>query len=195
MSGKKKGKGWLMGVIVLILLGVLLFLGMKGRPNGGSESAAKSRSYQTKKSKSYQKEMEQMAKPESWEIKTDEGGLLELTARVQLPDYSRAFEDSLAEALKNSDDEAEFDEELFRLAAEAREELPYVTHELRINLSLLNEKKAKEDWTEQEIAELLAGEAFNREMQDFAMELVELYMSIGEDEESAAEAGKEDEHE
>ena len=58
MSGKKKGKGWLMGVIVLILLGILLFLGLKGkgRLTGGTDSQEKSRSYQTEKSKSYQKD-------------------------------------------------------------------------------------------------------------------------------------------
>lgn len=197
MSGKKKGKGWLMGVNVLILLGILLFLGLKGkgRLTGGTDSQEKSRSYQTEKSKSYQKEMEQLAKLESWEIKGDEYGLLELTARVQLPDYSRAFEDSLAKALKNADDEAEFDEELFRLAAEVKEELPLVTHELRVNLSLLDEKKEKEDWTEQEITELLAGEAFHREMQDFAMKLADLYMSVSEEEDEKAETEKGDEHE
>ncbi len=198
---KKKGKGWLVGGLTLIFLGILLFLGIfvfwgvRGKLSGGSDSLEKSRSYQTKKSQSYQNEMEQLAVVESWKIEVDEYELLQMTAQVKLPDYSQAFADSLAEALKNSDDEAEFDEELFRLASEAKGALPFAIHEIQMNLSLLDEKKTKEDWTEKEITKLLAGEAFQREMQDFAMKLTELYLSSGEGQEETAETEKEAEYE
>lgn len=196
---KKKGNVWFVGGFILIFLAVFMifwiFLGTTGKIPGVLGSLEKSHSYQTKNSKNYQKEMEKLAVAESWRIEADEYGILQLTAQVKIPDYSQAFEDNLAEALKNSDDEAEFDEELFRLASEAKEELPFVTHEIQMNLSLLDEKKAKEDWTEREITKLLAGEAFHREMQDFAMKLTELYLSSGEGQEETVETEKEAEYE
>lgn len=98
-------------------------------------------------------------------------------------------------ALENSEDESEFDEELFRLAAETEEELLFVTQEIRVNLSLLDENKRKEDWTEEKITEILSRETFNREMLDFAMKLEELYRSISEEQNEASVMEKGDENE
>ncbi len=196
VNGKKRGKRRFRGMILLILLeilllaGIFLFFVIREKSPRSLESQEGNRSYQTKKSQNYQKEMEKKAKIENWKIEADEYGLLELTAQVKFPDYSQVFADNLAEALKNSGNEAEFDEELFRLASEAGEDISFVTHEIKINLSLLDENKTKEDWSEEIIADLLSREAFSREMQDFAMSLVELYMSIDEEQEEETEIEK-----
>lgn len=201
VNDKRRGKRRFRGMIFLIffelllLLGIFLFFVFRERFSESLDSQEENRSYQTRKSKKYQKEMEEMAKIENWKIETDEYGLLELTAQVKFPDYSQVFEDSLVMALENSEDESEFDEELFRLAAETEEELLFVTQEIRVNLSLLDENKRKEDWTEEEITEILSRETFNREMLDFAMKLEELYRSISEEQNEASVMEKGDENE
>lgn len=201
VNDKRRGKRRFRGMIFLIffelllLLGIFLFLVFRERFSESLDSQEGNRSYQTRKSKKYQKEMEEMAIIENWKIETDEYGLLELTAQVKFPDYSQVFEDSLVMALENSEDESEFDEELFRLAAETEEELLFVTQEIRVNLSLLDENKRKEDWTEEEITEILSREIFNREMLDFAMKLEELYRSISEEQNEASVMEKGDENE
>ena len=87
-------------------------------------------------------------------------------------------------------DLAEFEEKLFALAEERTRsgDVEWTTREVTVNLSMLDGEK--EEWSEEELAEAARREAFEQEMEEFALELMEEVLSQSVDVEAYADGGE-----
>ena len=157
---------------------------------GKEEDEPLKRSTQTKESEKSQKAMEALAEPEAVETQADEYGLVAMTASVKIPDYSLYFSECWEEASQEAGDEAEFEEKLFALAEERTRsgDVEWTTREVTVNLSMLDGEK--EEWSEEELAEAARREAFEQEMEEFALELMEEVLSQSVDVETYADGGE-----
>ena len=158
---------------------------------GKEEDGPLTRSTQTEDSAKSQRAMEALAQPEVVETQADEYGLVELTASVKIPDYSLYFSQCWEEAAEWAKDEADFERRLFALAEEKAggEEIQWTTREVLVDLSLADEEK--KEWSGEELKEIARREAFEQEMREFALELVDEMAGRSIDWEAYAGAGEE----
>ncbi len=179
-------------VVGVVCAAVLLALVLVPEYRKGKESASPVRSTQTKDSEKSQRAMEALAKSETLETQTDEYGLVEMTASVKIPDYSHYFSQCWEEAARGAKDEADFERRLFSLAEEKLQdgEVQWTTREVSVNLSLKD--AAKKTWKDEELEELAAGEAFEQEMREFALEIMGDVISEYTNWETLAQTGEEE---
>ena len=67
-------------------------------------------------------------------------------------------------------------------------DVEWTTREVTVNLSMLDGEK--EEWSEEELAEAARREAFEQEMEEFALELMEEVLSQSVDVEAYADGGE-----
>lgn len=131
-----------------------------------------------------QEKLEEYAKVESVSVHEDDYGLLETTARVEIPEYSAIFAEYLEEVSETAKDENDFEKKLFALTEkkvkeamkeETTDEFGWVSHEVMVELSLLDDEK--EEWSEEELESLARRAAFEKELENFALDIVQAYMA------------------
>lgn len=160
-----------------------------------AEKTPERRSTQTEESEKSQKAMEALAVPEDLELEEDEYGLLELTAKVRIPDYSWYFSENWEEAAAGAKDEKEFEVRLFQMAEETVSggDVQWEEREITVSLSLADEARKAEDWSQEELEELARQEAFQKELGEFALSLMGDWMSEETDWETLLKADEEGE--
>lgn len=211
MAEKKKRKSRIIifGILILILLAVLAFVlaktGLLPIPGIGEKEGV--RTTQTTESRKSEKKLMELIAVEDLEIREEAYGILKLSGTCSFPDFSVYFEKNNEEAA-GAENAAEYEKQLFALTekdlkdgkktqAAGKEntgngQVPYVTRELTVNLSVIDVSRGKDGWKEKELEELLKQAAFDSELEEFAFELVGDYLSLTTDWEAEKTVWEED---
>lgn len=89
--------------------------------------------------------------PENYTVSEENGALL-AEVRVSMPDYSQIMMECIQEAEENSEDEKDFQDQLYRLTKQrCAQDGSQIRRSITINLSELDENREMEDWTEKDI--------------------------------------------
>ena len=110
---------------------------------------------------------------ENCAVETDDAERVRLTATVSLPDYSAYMMDCLAEAERTAKDENDFEETLYALVLDAAADAPAgAPQEIAVDLTVLDDGKAPEDWTAAELDAAARDAAFDAEVEEFCLALL-----------------------
>lgn len=103
----------------------------------------------------------------------DENGFLTAEVSVSMPDYSVLMGQCVQEAEKNAKDEEDFENKLYELTVQACSgEYPTVQRSVTVDLTQLDEKKEKGDWTQEDILSAAQDAAFQAEEEEFCLEII-----------------------
>ncbi len=110
--------------------------------------------------------------PEDYSVSEENGSWL-AEVHVSMPDYSRIMMECIQEAEENSEDEQDFQNQLYGLTQQrCTEEDLQIRRSVTINLSELDEEKEMEDWTEKDIFLSAREAAFEMEEEELCLEII-----------------------
>lgn len=110
--------------------------------------------------------------PENYTVSEENGALL-AEVRVSMPDYSQIMMECIQEAEENSEDEKDFQDQLYRLTKQrCAQDGSQIRRSITINLSELDENREMEDWTEKDIFLSAREAAFEMEEEELCLEMI-----------------------
>ena len=118
----------------------------------------------------------------NYHVRTDELGQVSMTAQVTIPDYSYYMAQALSAAEAKAKSEEEFEKVLYNLVLEAAEstDTPVSNvQEITVDLTDLNPEKVQADWMYEELIAISQDMAFEREVEEFCLELLAAYYPTG----------------